>query len=259
VTITTAPDGAAIAYEVHGDGPPLVLVHGITESRRAWDPLVDALAADHRVIALDLRGHGESERRQPYDAATMVVDVHAVVENAGAADALMIGHSLGGAIVSLYAALYPVRGVIDIDQPIELSVFKEMLTPIEPMLRGSDEQFQAAISAIFDALSAPLPEPERARLRALAHPEQDVVLGVWDLVLTSSAEDLDALVSASAEAVTAAYLALDGIDAGAAYEQWLTTRVKTAVVETWPDHGHYPHLVDPARFVARVHEFERNC
>jgi pimeloyl-ACP methyl ester carboxylesterase len=253
-----AADGAAIAYEVRADGPPLVLVHGITESRRAWDPLLDALAADHRVVALDLRGHGESERKPPYQVATMVGDVNTVVNDAGVSDPLLIGHSLGGAVVSFYAALYPVRGVIDIDQPIELSQFKEMLTPIEPMLRGDDAQFQAAITAIFDALSAPLPEVERARLRALAHPEQDVVLGVWDLVLTSNADELDALVSASAEAISAPYLALDGIDAGEDYERWLTMRVKQAVVETWAGHGHYPHLVDPSRFVERVRDFERS-
>ena len=54
--------GIAIAYERSGSGPPLVLVHGITESRRSWDPLVPLLAEHFDVVAADLRGHGESTK-----------------------------------------------------------------------------------------------------------------------------------------------------------------------------------------------------
>jgi pimeloyl-ACP methyl ester carboxylesterase len=65
VSTATASDGASIAYEVVGDGPPIVLVHGIIESRRSWDPLIAPLAREHRVVAVDLRGHGASDRRPP--------------------------------------------------------------------------------------------------------------------------------------------------------------------------------------------------
>ncbi len=62
---TQAGDGTTIDYEVwggeHADaGPAVVLVHGITEQRASWDPVRERLAAQHRVIALDLRGHGRS-------------------------------------------------------------------------------------------------------------------------------------------------------------------------------------------------------
>jgi pimeloyl-ACP methyl ester carboxylesterase len=45
---------------------------------------------------------------------------------------------------------------------------------------------------------------------------------------------------------------LHGIDPGPDYAGWLRARVPDAMVEVWPDHGHYPHLVDPERFVARL-------
>jgi pimeloyl-ACP methyl ester carboxylesterase len=51
------------------------------------------------------------------------------------------------------------------------------------------------------------------------------------------------------------YLALFGIDPGPGYAEWLARRVPGAVVETWEDHGHYPHLVDPDRFVDRIVAF----
>ena len=58
---------AAIAYERTGSGPPLVLVHGITESRHSWDPLTPSLAERFDVVAVDLRGHGESAKVPPFD------------------------------------------------------------------------------------------------------------------------------------------------------------------------------------------------
>lgn len=255
VPTTTAPDGASIAYETTGDGPPLVLVHGITECRRSWDPLIAPLARDHRVVVPDLRGHGESERRPPYDAVTMAADLHAVVEAAGATQPLVVGHSLGGAVVSLYASAYPVRGVVNVDQSLELSGFKELVTPIEPMLRGDDATFQSVMQQIFASLYGALSDEERTRIASLAHPEQDVVLGVWESVLTSSAADLDALVRGALAAITAPYLALHGTDPGDAYIRWLQGALPVTTLEVWPDLGHYPHLVEPERFVERVRTF----
>ena len=61
-----------LAHELAGDAsaPAIVLVHGITESRETWRPIIEALAADHRVLAVDLRGHGASEHEPPYDPRT---------------------------------------------------------------------------------------------------------------------------------------------------------------------------------------------
>ncbi len=251
----TAPDGASIAYEVTGDGPFVVLVHGITESRRSWDPLTAPLAHDHRVIAVDLRGHGESERRPPYDALTMASDVHAVVEAVGAAEPLVVGHSLGAAVVSVYAATSPVRGVVNVDQPLELGGFQALVEPLAPVLRSDDASFQSVMRQIFGSLYGALPAQEGARIDSLSHPEQDVVLGAWDLVLTATPEELDELSRFTAASITAPYLALHGTDPGEAYVAWLKDVMPHASLELWPDIGHYPHLVEPERFVRRVREF----
>lgn len=251
-----APD-VTIDYFAAGEGRSIVLVHGITESRRTWDPLVaPLLAAGYRVHAIDLRGHGDSSRTAPYDLATMAGDVGAVLAHEGVDDALLVGHSLGGAVVSAYAAGGPCRAVVNVDQPLLLAGFKDTLGQLEPMLTGSTEEFRGAISAIFDQMAGPLSGPERWRVDHLRQPEQDVVLGVWDLVFRSSAEELDAVVDAVVGAVTAPYLSLHGIDPGAEYGAWLTSRIPSATFEVWPDHGHYPHLVDPARFVDRITTFD---
>ncbi len=250
------PD-VTIDYFAAGTGPALVLVHGITESRRTWDPLIAPLiAAGYRVHAVDLRGHGDSSKAAPYDLMTMANDLAAVIAHERIDDALLVGHSLGGAVVSAYAAGGPCRGVVNVDQPLALGGFKEVLGTLEPMLRGSPEEFQGAISAIFDQMAGPLAGGERWRVDHVRRADQDVVLGVWDLVLGSSAEELDAAVDALAGAVTAPYLSLHGIDPGPDYEDWLTARITSATVDVWPDLGHYPHLVEPQRFVERLVAFD---
>jgi pimeloyl-ACP methyl ester carboxylesterase len=258
VPAATAPDGATIAYEVVGAGPALVLAHGITESRRTWDPLVEQLALDFRVIAVDLRGHGASERKPPYDAFTMAHDVRAVTQDAGVTEPLLVGHSLGGVVVSLYAANHPARGVVNLDQNLALGEFKELLTSIEPMLRGDAADFRSVIRAMFDTMDGPLPASERDRIDTHSRAEQAVVLGVWDLVLHTDAEVLESQVGAIGRAITAPYLALHGRDPGKAYADWFDAFLPNATLEVWQELGHYPHLVEPERFLDRLHDFEHS-
>jgi len=254
---TTADDGAILAYDVTGSGRPLVLVHGITESSASWAPLVAALAEDHAVVLVDLRGHGASEHRAPYDLGTMAADLRRVAEDSGAGDeALVVGHSLGGAVVSAYASAFPCRAVVNVDQPLALAGFQDGLRQLEPLLRGSDEEFQAAITAVFESMRGELQGEEAARIEDLRKADQDVMLGVWSAVLESSVEDLDALVAAVAAGIAVPYLSLHGIDPGPDYATWLTGLVPTATVEVWPGLGHYPHLVEPQRFLARLAAFE---
>lgn len=234
----------------------LVLVHGITESRATWDPLLPLLA-DHHLLTVDLRGHGGARLDGPYDLATMAGDVLAEMAAADIApsDAVLIGHSLGGTVVSAMAAAVPVKGVVNVDQPMRLADFQAGLLQLEPLLRGDEASFRSAIDMVFAAMRGPLSESETARVERLRNPNQTVVLGVWDPVLGSTTEELDALVESVASAIKSPYLSLHGIDPGPGYAEWLTGLVPTATVEVWADHGHYPHLVDPDRFVARVNEF----
>jgi pimeloyl-ACP methyl ester carboxylesterase len=233
-------------------------VHGITESRRTWDPLLaPVIAAGYRVIAVDLRGHGDSSHVGPYDLATMAGDLGAVLQAEGADDALLVGHSLGGAVVSAYAAGGPCRGVVNVDQPLALSDFQAALGELEPLLKGDDEAFQGAISAIFEQMSGPLDGAERWRVDHIRDADQAVVLGVWDLMFSSTADELDATIDALAGAIAVPYLSLHGIDPGPDYAGWLKGKIATATVEVWPNSGHYPHLIQQQRFVERVIAFDR--
>jgi pimeloyl-ACP methyl ester carboxylesterase len=251
---TTIVDGVEIAYDVTGSGPPVVLVHGITECRQAWDPLVPDLATDHTVVAVDVRGHGQSTPAPSYDSEAMAADVAAVVAELRLSDPLVVGHSMGGIVATAFAARHPCRGVVNVDQSVALGDFQDLVRDAEPMLRSDD--FGAVITALFESMQGVLPAAEVARIGALRRPEPDVVLGVWAPLLELSRDDLDALVAAMAAEVHVPYLALHGIDPGAAYRAWLVEAIPTATVEVWDGDGHYPHLVQPARFVERMRAFE---
>jgi len=242
-----------IAWEESGAGRPLILVHGLTEDRRGWDPVVPLLEDGFRCIRLDLRGHGESHDAADYSALGMVEDVSTVVSQAGLDEApVLVGHSLGGVVVTAYAAQARAAGVVNVDQPLALAAFKGALTPLETMLRG--DGFTEAIGVVFESLGVDaLPADARAWADAChAAARQEVVLGVWGLVLETEAAQLDALVESVLRDVTVPYLAIHGSDPGPGYAEWLTELAPSATVEVWDGDGHYPHLVEPERFAQRV-------
>ena len=99
---------------------------------------------------------------------------------------------------------------------------------------------------------------EMARINAQRRPDQNVVLGVWDLILTSSVEEITAVVATALAGYRGKhvdYLTLFGIEPDAGYAEWIASYIPGAVTEVWPDHGHYPHLVEQDRFIARAEKF----
>ena len=98
-------DGSDIYYETTGDADiALVLVHGWLGNVRWWDGVRDAFAATHRVVALDLAGHGRSSRtRTDWTAQAYADDILAVVAAVGAPRVVLVGHSMAGAYAALAA------------------------------------------------------------------------------------------------------------------------------------------------------------
>jgi 3-oxoadipate enol-lactonase len=101
-----APNG--LFYRVTGRGTPLLLLHGLMASGLMFDPLVDLLRDDFRMLIPDLRGHRQSsEMSGPYDVAAMAGDLDAVMAEAGFARANVLGYSHGGAVAQTLARQRP--------------------------------------------------------------------------------------------------------------------------------------------------------
>ena len=114
-----AEDGVPIRYDVRGAGEPaLVLVHGWTNDRRIWGEHPRTLARTNRVVALDLAGHGVSgSDRATWTMEAFGGDVAAVVEQLGLERVVLVGFSMGGAVVLEAAEQMPERtvGVVLVD------------------------------------------------------------------------------------------------------------------------------------------------
>src|SRR2546425_5373816 len=103
-------NGISLYYEVTGDGPPLVLVHGFACGIRSWDPQVKALSRSHRIVTYDVRGHGISEAPRDaaeYSQAISVADLHALLVQLGIRRAAVGGLSMGGNIALNLALAHP--------------------------------------------------------------------------------------------------------------------------------------------------------
>lgn len=111
----SSPDGVRIAYDVTGEGRPIVLIHGFASSREQnWRSTgwIDRLAAEgFRVVSFDCRGHGKSDK--PHDPAAygehMIDDIVAVMDAAQAPVADVMGYSMGSMLAVRFLMQYPER------------------------------------------------------------------------------------------------------------------------------------------------------
>ena len=99
-----------VAYFEAGDGEPVVLIHGVGLRLEAWTPQIDSLADSHRVIAVDLPGHGESQAIAPGSSLPDFVNWFiSALDDLGLDSANVVGHSMGALIAGGCAVTAPDR------------------------------------------------------------------------------------------------------------------------------------------------------
>jgi pimeloyl-ACP methyl ester carboxylesterase len=112
MTMLKREDGAEIYYEVHGEGPAILLSHGFSATSQMWRDQVAPLSRDHRLILWDMRGHGRSaypDDQSLYSEAATVDDMAAILDAAGERMAIVGGLSLGGYMSLAFHRLHPER------------------------------------------------------------------------------------------------------------------------------------------------------
>ncbi|POX55114.1 alpha/beta hydrolase [Streptomyces sp. Ru71] len=105
------------AHDFGGDGPQLVVLHGFGRSLIDWDAAATLLAAGHRVLGVDLPGHGRSAGISPWTVPAVVRDIGDTLDAHGVSQAVVVGHSLGGLIAVEYARANPdrTRAAVNLD------------------------------------------------------------------------------------------------------------------------------------------------
>ena len=247
---------AGLAVDDAGESdarPPLVLLHGLTFDRTMWQPTLAQLRdidPGRRTLSFDLPGHGESPDWESYDLDRLARGVHRAVVEAGVVEPVIVGHSLAAIIASVYAAEFPNRGIVNVDQPLQTAVFAGFVQSIAEQLRGPGfpaiwEQFAASMHVEM------LPVGAQQLVRSTSNPRQDLVLGYWREVLDLPAGELAERVSSGLAKLRSAgvpYLIVTGSEPQPSYRQWLDETLPQAVITVLAGSGHFPHLAHPDRF-----------
>jgi pimeloyl-ACP methyl ester carboxylesterase len=161
--VAVSKDGTPISYEVSGTGEPsLVFVHGWSCDARYWWAQVPVFSKKHRVIVLDLAGHGHSgTSRTRYTMKAFGEDVEAVTKAAGSSRVILIGHSMGGSVIAEAAALMPDRviGLIGVDtlENVEYPLTREAL---ESMTAPMEKDFQTGCRQFVNGMILPETDPD---------------------------------------------------------------------------------------------------
>jgi pimeloyl-ACP methyl ester carboxylesterase len=160
--VVASRDGVPVCYEVHGSGTPaVVFVHGWSCDRSYWRGQVAAFAARHRVVAVDLAGHGESGAgRSSWTMPAFGEDVAAVVAELGLGNLVLVGHSMGGDVIVETALDLPgqVLGLVWVDTYGTLED-PEPREAIEAFVGPFREDFTGATRAFVRRLSGPDADP----------------------------------------------------------------------------------------------------
>jgi pimeloyl-ACP methyl ester carboxylesterase len=258
ISITSArlPTGLELPYIEQGDpdGVPMLLLHGITDSHRSFEPVLAALPDSIHAYAITQRGHGDASKpADGYAAASLAADAVAFLDAVGVERAVVVGHSMGAWIARRVAATYPDRvlgavlagcfSTFDVPEVHELlASFAELGDPIDPAYARAWQE---------STLNRPVPE---SYLRMIVEETCKPPARVWKAAMTGLVEDSPG----PAAPVTVPTLLAWG-DRDAFVPRWnqddLLEAIPQAELLVHRGGGHAFHWEDPERFAAQLVEF----
>ena len=144
-----------LAFDSMGDGPPVVILHGLFGSGSNWRTVARDLAGSHRVLCVDLRNHGASPWADSMDYLEMADDVLRLIEREQLSRPAVIGHSMGGKVAMALALMYPQQighlTVVDI-APVpyadRLSVFAEAMRAIDTLHAATRDEVRERLTGL---------------------------------------------------------------------------------------------------------------
>lgn len=261
------------AFRMMGDGPPLLLLHGIGDSSASWVPIMPKLAETHTVIAPDLLGHGNSDKpRADYSAAAFANGMRDLMDVLDIERATVVGHSLGGGVAAQVVYQYPERV-----ERLVLVASGGVGREVNPLLRlcaapGADVVFlpiRLPIGRVAVSMALEL-------LTAIGHDlgrDADELRRVFEALPEGSARGaftrtLRSVVDWRGQVVTMldrCYLA-DGLPVlilwgtndpiiPVAHAHVAHAAMPQSRLEIFEGAGHFPHHVDPHRFIEVMSDF----
>ncbi|MGN9810700.1 alpha/beta fold hydrolase [Micromonospora sp. BQ11] len=251
-------DGGRIAYEVHGQGPLVVVSHGMGENRGSFRHLVPLLVeAGYRVASVDVRGHGESSAGWPsYAPAEVGADLLAVVRDLGGGPATLVGSSSSAAGVVFAAADAPdlVAGIVQVGAFVGRGKPKPAMRLAQFAVLRSPRLFGMFHRSLFPG---PRPADDVAYRKAMvAKLREPGRMAATRGVIAPVEPHWTARTRAVRQPVLVLMGAKDpdfpdpGAEARAARRLFATAEARMIA-----DSGHYPHADQPAATAAVLGEF----
>lgn len=260
-------DGTRLAYVTAGDPgrPPILLIHGWAQQFTCWRPVMEALADRFFLVAMDLRGHGASDKPAAAEAYThsalWAADVQAVIAELALKRPVLVGWSYGSRVIAAYLASHgggALAGVVLIGGILALGRAREdwMMGPASPGLDRDlytddlPRRLSATAKFVAAATAAPLPrqtyaEMVGANMLCPAHVRRALFRADLDLRPVYGAMACPGLViHGTADAIVA--------PRGGEIAAEVMPRGKFL---PYPGIGHVPHLEDPARVAADLRRF----
>lgn len=160
-------NGIQLYYEEKGTGQPLVFIHGLGSSTRDWENQMPEFSRSHRVVTLDLRGHGRSDKPQgPYSMAMFSADTSALMKALRLGPASVVGISLGGGIALQLVLDAPelVKTLVVVNSgPAMVGPSADAKKEIETRVQIVQQKGMRAMGEVLSAQLFPKPEQESLR------------------------------------------------------------------------------------------------
>ncbi|SFP33186.1 Pimeloyl-ACP methyl ester carboxylesterase [Mesorhizobium sp. NFR06] len=246
--------GLDLAYvEIASAEPPLVLVHGFTDTSRSFSLLAPYLSG-RRLIIPDLRGHGASKVGGGCGVADFAGDIAGLIRTLGLHQPVVVGHSLGAMVSIALASRQPelVGGLV-----VMAGTLKTGFAPDHPLVTGVEALRDPILPAdpFFEWWHQCGPEVPRAFLAGMAKDASAMPVARWRAILE---EIHSADLTAAAQAVRARTLIIAGgrdplFDGN--HQQRLLKEIPAPFFMAMAHCGHNPHWEDPALVAAAISEF----
>jgi pimeloyl-ACP methyl ester carboxylesterase len=142
----TDPPGLAFSSSGQGE-PTIVLIHGAGQDRHLWDRVTPLLESRHRVVRVDLPGHGESPPVTPFSVQAVASALDRTLDRQKIKKAVLVGHSYGAFVALEEAAAHPSRAsaIVPIDLPSYIVADSERIGNLETLLRDRYPLFVAGV------------------------------------------------------------------------------------------------------------------
>ena len=176
----------------------------------------------------------------------------------GIGEPVIVGHSISSGIASIYAASYPVRGLVNVEGTVDIRPMAELVRRLEPVLRS--DRFADAFAPFQQSMGFEhVPEPLRTQELESQDIRQEVVLGYWEQLFRQDPRELQREIDADMASIELRASACSDTSLSAGERSYLQEHVSDVQIEEWPDRGHLVHLAEPDRFAARLRSFIDHC